>query len=67
MTKTYQITRRAFSEYTPVETFTGTYCAATLRSMELQFTNKDGEYLVREPGEPNWTGGQFSQSPMDYL
>jgi hypothetical protein len=64
---TYQITRRAYSEYTPVETFTGTYIAATLRSMELQFANKDGEYLVREMGAPDWTGGQSSQSPMDWL
>jgi hypothetical protein len=64
---TYQITRRAFSQYTPVETFTGTRIEATTRAMALQFTNKDGEYLVREQGAPNWTGGQSSQSPMDYL
>jgi hypothetical protein len=67
MTTTYQITRRAYSEYTPVETFTGTYIAATLRSMDLQFANKDGEYLVREIGAPNWTPGQSYQSPMDWL
>jgi hypothetical protein len=64
---TYQITRRAYSEYTPVETFTGTRIAATLRAMEIQFANQDGEYLVREIGQPNWTGGQSYQSPMDWL
>jgi hypothetical protein len=64
---TYNIIRRAYSEYTQSETFTGTYCEATLHAMALQFANKDGEYLVHEQGQPNWTGGQSSQSPMDWL
>lgn len=51
---TYRIVRRAYGKYTEVETVDG-WMNAMNRSMALEYANKDGEYLLREVGEPDWT------------
>lgn len=63
----YRIVKRAFSNYTTVETFTGTRLAAGNRATDLQFAKRDGEYLVREIDEPNQRFSGYGQSPMDWL
>jgi hypothetical protein len=67
MTATYEIRRRAFGQYETVETVTGSHLDATARAMDLEFANRDGEYLVRKPGEANWQPGACVQSGLDYL
>ena len=63
----YWIVKRAYSEYTNIEEFEGSYLDAVTRADELQFLKRDGEYLVRSINEPNWRGGSSYQSPMDWL
>ena len=64
---TFQIARRAFSNYTTVEMVEG-YVAAHLRSMELQAANADGEYMVFRADEaPGQRFSPASQSPLDWL
>lgn len=64
---TFQIARRAFSTYTTVEVVEG-FVAATLRSMELQAANRDGEYMVFSADEtPGQRFAPAVQSPMDWL
>lgn len=67
MTATYEIRRRAFGQYATVETFSGSYLGAIGRAMDLEYANRDGEYLVRKPGEANWIPGACEQSGFDYL
>ncbi|TRD03823.1 hypothetical protein FJV76_14405 [Mesorhizobium sp. WSM4303] len=64
---THRIVRRAFSEYTTVETFVGSWLEAMNRADALQRDNNDGEYLLRGVDEPNWRPGSSYQSPMDWL
>lgn len=65
---TYRIVRRAFSQYTDVETFEGSWLGAMQRADKLQATNRDGEYLLRKPGEPNQSfESSYVQSGFDYL
>ena len=53
MTKTFNIYRRAYSNYSLAETFTGTWVDAMERASILErIINKDGEYIVRFEGEP---------------
>lgn len=64
---TYQIARRAFSQYVVVETFTGTFVEVTLRCMELN-QRRDGEYIEFREGETvGQRPGQAFQSGFDYL
>jgi hypothetical protein len=46
----YRIVRRAWGQFAEIEIVTG-WQAAMLRSMELETTNRDGEYLLRHIGE----------------
>ncbi len=64
---TFQIARRAFSNYTTVETVEG-FVAANLRSMELQAANRDGEYMVFPANEaPGQRPAPYGQSGLDWL
>lgn len=68
MTKTFKIARRAYSNHTVVELFSGSWVDATLRAMDLEHQNKDGEYMVWGADEtPGWRPGSSYQSPMDWL
>lgn len=49
---TFRIVRRAFSQWTLVEEFTGKWHEAECRAMQLQAERRDGEYSTRFPGEP---------------
>ena len=64
---TFNIIRRAYSEYEHIETFTGTWVEATNHAMSLQSERRDGEYMTRRPGEPNKFDGSAYQSGFDYL
>lgn len=67
----FTISRRAYSKYTAVESFTGTWVAAQLRAMDLQAERKDGEYDVYSPSEEIGSHGRGPsssyQSGMDWL
>jgi hypothetical protein len=65
--QTRRIVRRAYSEYTTVETFVGSWLDAMNRAEELQRANNDGEYFLRGVDEPNHRPGSSYQSPMDWL
>ena len=65
---TFTISRRAYSKYVAVETFTGTWVDAQLRAIALQAEREDGEYDVYFPGEELGSrGGSNHQSGFDYL
>jgi hypothetical protein len=63
----FEIRRRAFGRYETVETFLGSHLGAISRAMELEYAKRDGEYLVRRPGEANWIPGAAVQSGLDFL
>ncbi len=65
---TYRIVKRAFSEYTEIETVEG-WVNAMERASILEFTHNDGEYLVLSMDEPNKTESTdpYFQSGLDYL
>lgn len=67
MTSQHRIVRRAFSQYTTVEIFTGSWVDASNRADALQYANKDGEYLIRGLDQPNWSQSSSYQSGMDWL
>lgn len=65
---THMIVRRAFSKYEHVASVTAGWLAAMTLADEMQFANKDGEYLVRGAAEglaPAPSG--YVQSGFDYL
>lgn len=64
--KTYRIVKRAFSEYTEIETVDG-WLKAMERADYLQYTNNDGEYFVRSMEEPNQITSPYVQSGLDFL
>jgi len=64
---TYTIVRRAFSEYVEIETGIEGWLVAMNRADELQYANRDGEYFVRQPGEPNQRFSSAYQSGLDWL
>lgn len=67
---TYRILRRAWGKYTEVESGIDGWTAATLRAMDLDAKNHDGEYIVRSDGEPDDGYPKENngyQSPMDWL
>jgi hypothetical protein len=51
MTQAYNIFKRAYSTYTFHSTVTGTYLDAIETASMIEASNRDGEYLVRKPGE----------------
>ena len=65
--QTRRIVRRAFSQYTTMETITSSWLEAMNRAEELQRQINDGEYFLRGVDEPNWRSGSSYQSPMDWL
>ena len=67
MTNQHRIVRRAFSKYTTVEIFTGSFVDASNRADALQYANKDGEYLLRGVEESDYRAGSSYQSGMDWL
>jgi len=68
-TMTWRIVRRAYSQYHLVEEGIASWQDAQIRSMDLQYKNKDGEYLVIRADAPNhdYSGPNYGQSPFDYL
>ena len=65
--KAFQIARRAYGEYTVVETVNG-YPAASLRAMVLEYARGDGEYFVYDIDEtPGQRACAAYQSPLDWL
>lgn len=66
---TFRIIRRAFSQYTLAEEFTGTFCEASERADALQRQNRDGEYFPRFPGTGDRENGAPcpAQAQMAYL
>lgn len=68
MTSTqHRIVRRAFSQYTTVEVFTGTFVDASNRADAMQFANQDGEYFLRGVNEPDRRESSSYQSGFDWL
>lgn len=67
ISQTYRIVRRTFSVYTTVEEFTGTFIEVNDHCMKLERENRDGEYLYRRPGQPDWESGSSYQSGFDWL
>ena len=67
MTETFNIVKRAYSEYTIWGTVRGTYLEALEVADAAERMYKDGEYLVRRPNEPNWIPVSSYQSGLDYL
>lgn len=64
----FRIIRRAYSEYTVVETINGTWLEAMARAEKLQNEKRDGEYSVRFPGAPVRSQASSSyQSDFDWL
>lgn len=58
MTKTFNIFKRAYSEYSLYEVFQGTWVDAMERASILQrVTNRDGEYIVRDIGDTPYSNG----------
>ena len=51
--QTYNIIRRAHSEYKKMASYEGNFVNALIIALDKQHENKDGEYLVRKEGEPN--------------
>lgn len=43
---TWQIVRRAYGQYTVIETNIESWLDAETKAMKMQFENKDGEYLT---------------------
>lgn len=62
ITKTFNIVKRAYSEYTLFETFTGTWSDAMNYAMAAQAGRRDGEYLVRDLDEP-FVGRHYGKPP----
>jgi len=58
----FRIVRRAYSEYSFVENFTGNYVEATLHAMKLESINNDGEYFVRSQNQPDQIPGNSPDS-----
>ena len=64
----HRIVRRAFSQYTTVEVFTGNFVDASNRADALQFANQDGEYFLRGVDEADHRPSSGSyQSGLDWL
>lgn len=67
MTNQHRIVRRAFSQYTTVEVFTGSFVDASNYADKLQYERQDGEYLLRGVNEPDRRPTSSYQSGFDYL
>ena len=68
MINTHQIARRAYGQYSFVETFAGTWVHAQLHAMKLEAEKRDGEYFVFAPGETIGPRPSVSyQSGFDWL
>lgn len=67
MANQHRIVRRAFSQYTTVEIFTGSFVDASNHADALQYANQDGEYFLRGVDEPNRRESSSYQSEMDWL
>lgn len=63
---TYRIVRRARSTYTTVAEGLSWMAAMQVADV-IERDRKDGEYIVRREGEPDWLPAPAAQSGMDWL